>query len=102
MNNYINFENLFSDLYDEQIDVLIEYRYETSHYNDIINFKEQHLFAFELLKEESCFCDKEIVFDFGMCLGGANESDNTNASANFVIVYDRVLDEFTSCDYEQG
>ena len=37
-----------------------------------------------------------------MCLGGANESDNRNTSANFVIVYNRILDEFTSCEYEQG
>jgi len=102
INDYIDFRKLFIDLYKEQEDILEEHKYEADHYKEIIDFKEQAFNEFELLEDESEFSDKEIVFDFGMCLGGANESDNRNASANFVIVYDRILDDFTSCEYEQG
>jgi len=47
-------------------------------------------------------CLREITFFFGKDLEKANESSNQVATANYLIIYDRLLEEFITCEYEQG
>ena len=102
INDYIDFKKLFIDLYKNQKDLLEEYKDEVEHFKKIIDFNNRAFNEFELIQESSSLSDKEIVFYFGLCLGGANESNNEDAYANFIIRYDRTLNEFISCEYEQG
>ena len=48
------------------------------------------------------FSDKEISFVFTFDFNDANESNTQSTSAYHLIVYNRVLDEFTHHEYEQG
>lgn len=87
----------------ENESVLEEYMYEAEHYGEILRFYQMGDFeTFEIEPMECEYNDKEIVFVFGYDFNDANESNTQSTTANHVIVYDRVLEEFTSHEYEQG
>lgn len=102
INNYIDFGKLFLDLFKEQEEILIEEQYQAEHCKQILDFKAHAYKEFELLLDECDYSDKEIVFVFGYDFNDANESCNQSTTADYVIVYDNILGEFTSCEYEQG
>jgi hypothetical protein len=101
INKYIDFKELFNDLFKTHEVDLIKHRYEAKHYDDIIKFKEYYYKDFEILTEE-CEYGKEITFIFFHDFSDSNESNPQSSSAHYIIVYDSILDEFVSCEYEQG
>jgi hypothetical protein len=102
INNYIDFGKLFLDLYNEQEEILIAERIQADHFERILQFKQHAYKEFEIIPEECDYDSKKIVFFFGYDFNDANESCNQSTTADYVIIYDTILDEFTSCDYEQG
>lgn len=102
INNYIDFGKLFLDLYNEQEEILIAERIQADHFERILQFKQHAHKHFEIIPEECDYDSKKIVFFFGYDFNDANESCNQSTTADYVIIYDTILDEFTSCDYEQG
>lgn len=102
INNYIDFGKLFLDLYNEQEEILIEERIQAEHFEKILQFKQHAYKDFEIMPEECNYDTKEIVFFFGYDFDDANESYNQSTTADYVIVYNTILEEFTSCDYDQG
>ncbi|QQO97011.1 hypothetical protein Nekkels1_12 [Cellulophaga phage Nekkels_1] len=102
INKYIDFNSLFLELYNEQEDILIEERIQADHFDRILKFKEQSYSEFEIMIEECSYDTKEIVFVFAYDFDDSNEDCSQSTTADYVIVYDTILDEFTSCDYEQG
>lgn len=102
INEYIDFGKLFNDLYNQQLEVLEEHKYEADHYRLIVDFKQYHFSDFTLETEECDYDSNHITFVFGMSFNDANESDPQGSSADYCIIYDCILDEFTSCEYEQG
>jgi len=103
MNKHIDFTAIFTDLYEEHKLDLIQHRYEADHFNRIIEFVDDGaLSAFDIETEECEFSDKSIMFVFGFTDNDANESSTQSSFSNYVIVFDRILHEFTSCEYEQG
>ncbi len=57
---------------------------------------------FELIEDECELSDEKIVFVFGYNFNDANESCTQSTTAEYVIVFTRRDDDFTSCDYQQG
>lgn len=102
INNYIDFEKLFLDLFEAQEEILIEEQYQAEHFKQILDFKNKAYNDFEIMTEECDYDSKKIVFWFTHNFNDANESCNQSTTADYVIIYDTILDEFTSCDYEQG
>lgn len=102
LNKFIDFPSLFVTLYEEQIDVLEADRFELDFYQRLINFYEGGFAAFDLQREECMLSDDKIHFAFGMDSEQANESSNYGATSNYFIIYDRILEQFEACDYEQG
>ena len=102
INNYIDFKKLFLDLFEMQEDTLKEHMCEVEHYKKILDFKKQAYQEFEIINEECDYDSKKIVFSFGYDFGDTNERCNQSTTADYVIVYDTILDEFESLDYEQG
>lgn len=99
-NKHIDFSGMFYDLIDVERLNLEQHKHEASHYMDILNMIDNQE-GFELMVDESTFCDERIVFFFCKFYNDANESDTQGSSANYIITYDRILDEFTECEYEQ-
>lgn len=102
INNYIDFGRLFDDLYKLHESDLHEYQYEADHYKRLIEFYSVDKAKFELMVNECQLNDTDIVFFFGYDFNDANESNNQSTTADYTIVYDTLLEEFTRCDYEQG
>lgn len=102
INNYIEFGKLFLDLYNEQEEILKEEQYQAEHFKKILDFKQHAYNEFGIMTEECDYDFKKIVFWFTYDFNDANESCNQSTTADYVIVYDTILDEFVSCDYEQG
>ena len=100
INNHIDFNGIFKVLFDEHKDSLEEERYQATHFNSILNFVDDGINEFEILAEECELNDKEIIFVYVHDFNDANESDTQGTSASYDIVYDRVLSEFTSCEFE--
>ena len=67
-------------------------------FDDVSNL-DHHRMA-DLLVEESSFGDKEIVFIFTRDFN-ANENDGKFSWELYIITYDRILSEFTKCEYEK-
>ena len=103
INRFINFIGIFKSLYSYHEEDLREHQYEAEHFKRILQFVEGDDFnKFDLELEECEFTNEKISFVFGCDFGDSNESNNQSTTANYHIVYDRVLSEFTVCDYEQG
>ena len=102
INNYINFQKLFLDLFEEQEEILIQEQYQAEHFKKILDFKKYAYKDFEIFTEECDYDTKKIVFWFSHNFNDANESCNQSTTADYVIVYDIYLTEFTSCNYKQG
>ncbi len=101
--HYIDYRNLFIDLFNEYEEELEEHRYEADHFDRLLLFKNSTEFDEWEIDECECeFTDKTIIWYFGFDFNDANESNNVSTTADYTIVFDRVLDEFTICDYEQG
>lgn len=103
INRFINFTGIFKSLYSYYEEDLRENQHEAEHFKRILQFVEGGDFnKFDLELEECEFTNEKISFVFGCDFGGANESNTQSATANYLIIYDRLLEEFTVCDYEQG
>ena len=101
INNYIDFNKLFDNLFKENEYELIEYQYEAQHFGTIIKFniiKDE----FNIVLDECELDSKNITFVFDKDFNDANESNNQSTTASYVIMFDRILDEFSLCHYEQG
>ena len=103
LNNHIDFMGLFKYLVETHRDELEVHKYEAEHFKMILDFANHHIDdGFEVLSEECELTDSQIIFIFGIDLEEPNESTNYVATANYDIVFDRIMDEFVSCEYEQG
>jgi len=103
MNKYIDFKGIFVHLMKDHEDVMEHHKYEADHYQHILDFYQRGGHdEFEIEHEECEFLNTEIVFVFGYSFNDANESDTQGSSAAHIITYDRLLEEFTNHEYEQG
>jgi hypothetical protein len=102
INNYIDFNKLFNDLFKENEDELIEYQYEAEHFGKILQFNYIAKEKFDLVLDECELDGSTITFVYEHDFNDANESNNQSTTASYVIMYDRILDEFSECYYEQG
>lgn len=102
INNFIDFSKLFLDLFKEQEEILIKEQYQAEHFKQILDFKNKAYDDFEIMIEECFYDTKEIIFWFTYDFNDANESCNRITSIDYIIVYDLTLEEFTSCEYDQG
>lgn len=102
INEYIDFEKLFSDLYKQNENDLYEYQYEATHYQTLLNFYALYKEKAKLVLEECSLNDNEIVFVYGYEHNDANESDTQSTWESWYITYDTILDEFSSCEYDNG
>lgn len=102
-NKHIEFRAIFKHIMDEHEESMQEYRYEAPHYGNILDFYQLGDYEkFDVETMECEFGDKEISFVFTFDFNDANESNTQSTSAYHLIVYNRVLDEFTHHEYEQG
>ena len=101
INSYIDFKKLFYDLYKQEEDNIIDNHIENNNLGLIMQFSADDR-EFELMIEESQFTDKEIVFVFGYDYNDANESCTQSTTADYVIIYDRINEEFVDAEYNQG
>jgi len=103
LNDHIDFMSLFLYLVEYHRDGLEVSMDEIPHHKMILDFTYNSIDdGFEILSEECELTDSQIIFCFGMTLEQPNESSNYVASANYDIVFDRITDEFVSCEYQQG
>lgn len=103
INKYIDFSGLFNHLYDTSKNSLEEHKYEAKHFFDILEFKEKGIIdSFEINIDECEVSDENILFVFTCDFGDSNESCNQSTTADYFISFDCVLEEFNSCEYEQG
>jgi len=100
--SYIDFSKLFADLFNYHENDLIEYQYESETYSNLLKFNASARNSFDLIIDECELSDKTISFIFGYDFNDANESNTQSSSADYHIIYDRILDEFTDCIYSQG
>lgn len=102
INNYIDFKTMFFELYEYELDDLLE----KSIYNDslglILQFNDVHKNTFEIMSEECELTNTEIIFVFGYDFNDANESDPRSATADYVFIYDRISSEWKDAEYNQG
>lgn len=102
-NKYIDFRGMFKYIMDKHEESMQEYRYEALHYGKILDFYKLGDFEkFDVEVEECEFTYKEITFVFTFDYDDANESNTQSTTAYHLITYDRILDEFTYYEYEQG
>jgi len=99
---YIDFKKLFVDLYNLHESYLMQHRADNKVYMDIINFYEKNSSDFDICNDECEIDDFNIIFVFGYDFNDANESCTQSTTANYVIVFDKSIDEFSECNYEQG
>ena len=102
INNYIDFSKLFFDLYKECEDAIVDDHIENMSLGLLMQFMAVHKDEFEIMTEECQFSDKDIIFVFGYDFGDANEGCNQSTTADYVFVYDRLLEQFVDAEYNQG
>jgi len=103
INKYIDFDKLFMDLYNDHSDNILNYeKYESIIYKELLKFYLTAKKNFDLILDECQLTDKEIIFIYGLDFSDANESCNQSTTASYVIIFSRVDDDFTACEYEQG
>ena len=102
INNYVDFNRLFKDLFEQQKDSLIEYKHEVEHCQKILYFIENMKIEFELMLSECELNDNEILFSFGHFGNDANESNTQSSYARVDITFDISVDEFSEYYEEQG
>ena len=99
INNFIDFTSLFEVIFKEQHSDLEEEKYVADHYRYILDFRDDFS-NFKLLKEECEVLPASIIFVFYKETFSANESNPDSDGTHVTIVYDKILDEFVSCDFE--
>lgn len=99
INDFIEFDEIFNELISEQIGAIEEYKYSDDLYKELNYFLERKK-EFDLDLYECELTTDSIYFTFSHCCSQANESDNTSEYEVFNIKYDRVFNEFISCEYE--
>jgi hypothetical protein len=100
VNEYIDFNSLFNKLYEYHEDYYSQHAYESSDGARLYGFASGQKQDFKLEVLECEFTDKEIMFVFIHDLNNATESDLQGESEAYIITYDRIKDEFSSCVYE--
>ncbi len=101
LNDFVDFDAMFTELFREQEKTLEEYKYEADRYMIFLSFideKEQ----FSIQPPECVLTDEYIDFVYGFSHNDANESNNESGWTTMFIRYDRILDEFTICEYDGG
>jgi len=112
INNYIDYDSLFEDLFQEQTEELLKHCTDVKHYYDrLVNFHMHHSFnkkhgaphqVFEIQQDECSFNDNEIVIVYVMDFDDANENCTQSSTADYTIIFNRKLNKFISCNYTQG
>lgn len=102
IHEYILWNKLFRDLFESEEQQLRENEKTSEMAQMLIRLKDSDMETFELMPEESQLMDKEIIFFFGYDFGDANESNTQSTTAEYVVVFNREDECFTSCKYEQG
>ncbi len=102
LNKYVDFKKLFGDLVSEKFEEMRVHQYEADHYKKILafEFQEENREKFELLKEDCDFDRSDIVFVFYQETSKATESNPNTDGVIVTIIYNRILDEFTSFESE--
>ncbi len=98
---------MFYDLVEEHKPILTKHSFEAEHYGRILEFVEYQKTAdltgyYSLDIDDCVFSDRLIEFVFGYTRSDANESNTQSSWSSYYIVFDRLLDEFITCEYEQG
>lgn len=101
-NKFVDFEKLFSALIEENEQELDKYKYESDTYRKILEFLDTNYKTSKVDPDECEFTDDYFFFIFGHDSNYANEINEMSQWANYTIKFDRVLDEFTLCEYEAG
>lgn len=101
INNAIDFKKIFDELIIENRSTLELYKFESDCYQSILYFIENDVNTFNILNDECELKDKEITFIFEFNFDTDMVAKTQIRSANYVIVYDNILSEFTKCEYEQ-
>lgn len=99
----IDFKSLFVDIMKYVYEDMQIHKYEASHYQPILKFYDSKEYEkFEVDRYESNYCDNHIWFVFTYDFDDANESDTQSSYIVHAMRWDRLLDEFTDYDYDQG
>ncbi len=100
INKFIDFKGLFESLFEEFEEELKQDAFEVDHFREILNFKNIGYSQYEINNGECQIDETDIVFVFESLTGLPNES-NPGGDWNIVtIVFNRILDEFTSFEIE--
>ena len=97
-NKYFDFETLFKDLYQEQEDALNEHQYEADHYKRLIHFNNDEKPEYKLELSECDYNYRHVTFIFIK----KEEFIVDGNTPSYTIIFDRTLDEFTACDYDEN
>lgn len=102
LNKYVDFQKLFGDLIQQKFEEMRVHQYEADHYRKILafEFEEENRTKFELLKEDCDFDRSDIIFVFYQETSKANESNPDTDGTVITIIYNRILDEFTSFEVD--
>lgn len=102
-NKHIDFLSIFKELMETHEELMEPYKYEADHYIPILEFYRAGLHKeYDMDLDECEFADEYIWFYFFKEYNDANESDTQNSYSSHLIKFDRVLEEFTEYEYEQG
>lgn len=102
INKHVDFREIFKELFEEHKSELEKFK-KSEMNKTLLGFVESGDFDdYELMLDECEIYESHIRFVFGKDLEQPNESSSYVASGNYFIFFDRVLNEFTICDYEQG
>jgi len=99
---YIDFNQMFLDLFRENEKTLEDHKYEADHFRKLLEFRYNEFEKFELEIDECEFGEKEIHFCFGYSHNDANESNNQSSWSSCYVTYDVLLEEFVNIEFDQG
>lgn len=103
LNKFIDFKAMLKHLVEEHRTDLEKHRFEADYYDKLLKFIDVKVIdEFDTEHEECDFTNDSVSFVFGYSFNDANESNNQSTTANYHIIFNRVLNEFTVCEYEQG
>ena len=100
LNKFIDFDAIFKHLFIEDEEMMQKNKYEAQHYMDILNFVYYQKERFSIFTEECSFDDSEIWFVYEYDANNANESNNQSDTEAFTIKFNRIIEEFTHCEYD--
>jgi hypothetical protein len=100
INRYINFTELFDDLFNDNEDDFIQHRHESDAYNRLLDFYRCYKNDYTLELEECTLSEFTVRWTFVTSNNDSNESNPDSTGSAYIIFYNFTLEEFTDCDYE--